>query len=284
MELIVKQSRKLVTDAITAGNMPGVDANNVAFGFRKQALNPSETSVSIFLEDSRRLRSQTGEQVKIHDIDYVIYNRNFGIAIEAAEDLMAAITAWNDVEAHRLLTVRTDRSSSEQNIDGWVVVVNTEWNEIVGTLDLLYPQVYYVESMTYDTTGIAIANNTTTTFPNWSASVRFQLEQFDLTTAQPGILASNSEIVFDITDVSYTNNQGVFGSIPGAQSLFSVYGAAIIQVLTTSDPAFMGDSLNLGIAPNTDVVVSLRARPANSLYHTPEFTFTTTVNLPVVQS
>ena len=284
MELIVKQSRKLVTDAITAGNMPGVDANNVAFGFRKQALNPSETSVSIFLEDSRRLRSQTGEQVKIHDIDYVIYNRNFGKAIEAAEDLMAAITAWNDVEAHRLLTVRTDRSSSEQNIDGWVVVVNTEWNEIVGTLDLLYPQVYYVESMTYDTTGIAIANNTTTTFPNWSASVRFQLEQFDLTTAQPGILANNSEIVFDITDASYTNNQGVFGSIPGAQSLFSVYGAAIILVLTTSDPDFMGDSLNLGIAPDTDVVVSLRARPANSLYHTPEFTFTTTVNLPVVQS
>lgn len=284
MELIVKQSRKLVTDAITAGNMPGVDANNVAFGFRKQALNPSETSVSIFLEDSRRLRSQTGEQVKIHDIDYVIYNRNFGKAIEAAEDLMAAITAWNDVEAHRLLTVRTDRSSSEQNIDGWVVVVNTEWNEIVGTLDLLYPQVYYVESMTYDTTGTAIANNTTTTFSNWSASVRFQLEQFDLTTAQPGILANNSEIVFDITDVSYTNNQGVFGSIPGAQSLFSVFGAAEIQVLTTSDPDFMGDSLNLGIAPDTDVVVSLRARPANSLYQTSEFTFTTTVNLPVVQS
>ncbi len=284
MELIVKQSRKLLTDAITAGNMPGVDANNVAFGFRKQALNSSETSVSIFLEDSRRLRSQTGEQVKIHDVDYVIYNRNFGKAIEAAEDLMAAITAWNDVEAHRLLTVRTDRSSSEQNVDGWVVVLNTEWNEIAGTLDLLYPQVYYVESMTYDTTGIAIANNTTTLFPNWSASVRFQLEQFDLTTAQPGILGNNSHIEFDITDVSYTNNQGTFGSIPGAQSLFSVGSAAVIQVSTVSDPAFMGDSLNLGIAPNTDVVVSLRARPANSLYQTSEFTFTTTVNLPVVQS
>lgn len=130
MQRISIQSRKVITDAITAAEITDISSDHVIQGLRPQGLLPSVLSISIIINDSTRVNVQTGTAAIVHEVDYAIYGDKVSTVTTKMAQIQAALEGYND--DHTLMSCHITSSQVEIDIDGVTGIINTRWYEMSG--------------------------------------------------------------------------------------------------------------------------------------------------------